>query len=92
MMTVLLGVAFIIGLAFLISAVCERELIRAEREERSQKVDALPPAARMPTRGEPPSQPYNEIETEWLNCGLRPRPEQNREFAPDTSENDEVAA
>jgi hypothetical protein len=37
MTTVLLGVAFIIGLALLISVACERELLRAEREERPQK-------------------------------------------------------
>jgi len=38
MVTVLLAVVVFFGLALLVSAACERELIFAEREEKPQKV------------------------------------------------------
>jgi len=37
MVTVLLVLAVFIGLALLISVACERELLRAEREEKPQR-------------------------------------------------------
>ena len=88
MLIIFLGVAFTIGFALLLSAVCERELLRAEQEEKPHKVTPF----LQQDGGEPASRPYREVKGEWPNCDSRSTPKQNRDFVPDTSENDEVAA